>query len=86
MYTSIILSAATVFIIEQRFRQAALWFLAGAIGSATGLMHQFELTFADSVSKLDLEFNQWFWSYLSISALLWVIPYITVDAESERHP
>jgi AGZA family xanthine/uracil permease-like MFS transporter len=85
VYTSIILSAATVFIIEKRFRQAALWFLAGAVGSATGLMHQYELTFADSVSRLDLEFNQWFWSYLTIFALLWVIPYLTVDAESERH-
>ena len=86
VYTSIILSAATVFIIEKKFRRAAFWFLAGAIGSATGLMHQYELTFADSVSTLDIELNQWFWSYLAIFALLWAIPYLTVDAETEHTP
>ena len=84
VYTSLILSAATVFVIEKKFHYAALWFLAAAIGSATGLMHQYELAFADSVSKLDIDLNQWFWSYLTISAFLWATPLITTEKKPEH--
>ena len=47
-------------------------------------MHQYELAFADSVSKLDIDLNQWFWSYLTISALLWATPLITTEKQPEH--
>ena len=42
--TSMILSAATVFMIDRNFLKAAYWMFAGAVLSATGLIHAFTLT------------------------------------------
>ena len=57
IFTAMILAAATVFIIEGRFRVAAGWFAAGAALSATGLMHGWTWTPADTVLHLGFVSN-----------------------------
>lgn len=44
IFSSMILSAMTVCLIEKHFRQAALWALVAALVSATGLMHGFSIS------------------------------------------
>jgi adenine/guanine/hypoxanthine permease len=77
VYTSIILAASTVCIIEKQFRAAACWFLAAACFAAIGLTHQYSFTPGDTVSKLSFELNEWFWSYLLVAGILLIAPWIT---------
>ena len=44
LITSIIYSAVVAFVIDRKFKPAALWLLAAAVFSATGLIHAYELT------------------------------------------
>jgi len=44
-----ILSAATVAIIDGRFVKASLWCFAGALLAATGILHAYQFTPADAV-------------------------------------
>ncbi|MCB1120403.1 MAG: NCS2 family permease [Verrucomicrobiae bacterium] len=77
VYTSIILAASTVCIIERKFRAAAWWYVAAAVFAAIGLTHQYAFTPGDTVSKLSLEFNEWFWGYLIVAGILFIAPWIT---------
>jgi len=52
IFTAMILSAATVMIVERRFSRAAAWCGLGALLSAAGLMHSWTLTPEDAVMKL----------------------------------
>lgn len=81
VYTSMILAASTVCIIEQQFRAAAAWFFAAAILSMVGLMHQYTFTPADTISVLRFELNDWFWSYLIVAAILYATPWLTNKKE-----
>ena len=44
IFTSMILAAIGVALIERRFRTASLWSLAAALLSAVGIIHAYELT------------------------------------------
>lgn len=52
VFTAMLLSAATVAIIERQFLRAAVWMLVGAALSASGLMHAFRFTGTDTVLAL----------------------------------
>jgi AGZA family xanthine/uracil permease-like MFS transporter len=52
IFTSMILAAATVAIIERRFALAALWCAIASALSATGLMHGYRFTPSDTVVAL----------------------------------
>ena len=52
LFTAMILSAAVVGVIERRWNVAAAWCACAAALSATGLMHSYEWTFADTALKL----------------------------------
>jgi AGZA family xanthine/uracil permease-like MFS transporter len=52
LFTSMLLAAATVAIIEQRWRKAAAWCAAAAGLSAIGLMHSYQWTADDTVLHL----------------------------------
>jgi AGZA family xanthine/uracil permease-like MFS transporter len=52
LFTAMLLSAATVAVIERRFRTAAGWCAAAAALSAVGLMHGYRWTGADGVPLL----------------------------------
>jgi len=58
--SSVLLAAATVCVIERRFRQAAGWCLAGAALSALGLVHSYRWTPADTVLSLT---PAWPWAW-----------------------
>lgn len=52
IFTSMFLSAATVYVIERRFVRAAAWCAAGAAVSLTGLMHSYRFTPGDTALLL----------------------------------
>jgi len=84
IFTSIILAAATVAIIEQNFRKASVWFLAGAVLSAVGLMHSYKYTPADVVLSLTPAWK-WCYGYLLMAGVMFVAPWITEKQESPTH-
>ena len=51
LFTAMLLSAAVVGVIERRWRAAAAWCLCAAALSATGLMHSYRWTFADTALR-----------------------------------
>ena len=66
-----ILAAMTVYIIDKKFGQAALWALSASILSWLGLMHSFQWTIGDTV--LDLGWGKgasYALSYLLLALLL----------------
>lgn len=48
IFSAMILGATTVYVIERRFTLAAIWCLAGAALSATGLLHSYAFTAGDT--------------------------------------
>ena len=52
IFTSMLLAAATVEVIERRFERASYWCLAGAGVSTTGLIHSYAFGPADTMTKL----------------------------------
>lgn len=52
IYTCMILSAATVEIIEHRFRRAAAWFAAGGVLALVGLAHNYRITGSDVLGAI----------------------------------
>lgn len=82
IFTSIILAAATVAIIEKKFHQASVWFLVGAGLCAVGLMHSFKFTPTDVVINLAPAWK-WVYGYLAMAAVLFVAPWVTVEREQQ---
>jgi len=54
LYSAMIWSAMVVYIIDHKFRLAAIWSFSGALLSILGLMHSFKLTGTDSIINLPL--------------------------------
>jgi AGZA family xanthine/uracil permease-like MFS transporter len=54
IFTSMILAAIGVFLIEREFFHAALWSLAAAFFSAVGIIHAYELTPGGVVTRFGL--------------------------------
>jgi AGZA family xanthine/uracil permease-like MFS transporter len=52
IYTCMVLSAATVEIIERRFYRAAGWFAAGGVISLLGLAHNYRITSSDVIGVI----------------------------------
>lgn len=52
VFTAMILSAATVAVIERQFLRAALWCLSASALSALGLMHAYRYTYGDTALAL----------------------------------
>ena len=83
IFTAMILSAATVAILERRFRVAALWCLAAAVLSALGLMHSYVWTPADTVVSLTPAWP-WVTGYAVMAAIFFVAPWVTVEHVERR--
>jgi len=81
IFTSMILAAVTVYIIERRFATASLWCLAAAGLSATGLMHGMQWTIGDTVGALGPQWN-FVVAYSAMAVLLAAAPYITEKSAS----
>lgn len=84
IFSSMILAAATVAVIERRFTTAALWCSAAAAISIAGLMHSYAFTPGDTV--IDLA-PAWPWAVgYSVMALLFLAArWLTVPDDSAGH-
>ncbi len=82
IFTSMILAAMTVAMVEGRFRQAALWALGASAVSATGLMHGYHVTEAGIVSAYGPSTTWPFVTGYAVMAALFVILEIT----GKRYP
>ena len=80
LFTAMLLSAAVVGVIENRWTTAAAWCLCAAVLSATGLMHSYEWTFADTALKLSPAWP-FVWSYLAMAVLFFSARWITEPGE-----
>jgi adenine/guanine/hypoxanthine permease len=80
IFTSMILAAATVAILERRFRRAAAWLAAAAALSAAGLLHGWQFTEGDTAIRLG---PAWPFTlgYGAMALLLLAAPWITEPSE-----
>jgi len=85
VFSAMILSAATVAIIERQFLRAALWLLVAAALSATGLMHSFRFTGTDTALELHPAWP-FVEAYLLAAAILFAARWIAVRDEPETAP
>lgn len=84
--TAMILAAATVGMIEGRFRVAAAWMFAGAAFSATGLMHGFSWGVADTVLAVGwVEGGESALAYAVAGLLCLLAPLLGTRVEGEGH-
>ncbi len=83
IFTAMILAAATTEIIDQRFRRAAAWCLAGAVMSWFGLMHAYAYTPGDTFVRLGLGAGgEWALAYACAAAFLYAVPWIGTHTDS----
>jgi adenine/guanine/hypoxanthine permease len=80
IFTSMILAAATVAVIEHRFVQAGIWCCAGAALSLTGLMHGYAFTPGDTVVHLAPALP-WALGYAVIGVVFFAARWITEPGE-----
>jgi AGZA family xanthine/uracil permease-like MFS transporter len=78
IFTSTVLAAATVGIIERRFTAAALWCGLGAALSAVGLMHAYRWTPGDTAIALTPAW-EWAAGYAIMAAIFAVARYVTTE-------
>jgi AGZA family xanthine/uracil permease-like MFS transporter len=80
IFTAMILSAATVCLIERTFTRAALWCLLGAGLSALGLVHSYRFTPGDTAIALE---PAWAWAvgYAGMAAWFLAARWITEPGE-----
>ncbi len=73
LLTSMILAAVLALVIDRRFHHAAAWALAGAVLSALGLIHAYELTASGVQNKFGLLAAPGFAAAYALTAIcLWV--------------
>jgi adenine/guanine/hypoxanthine permease len=78
IFTAMILSAATVHLIERNFATAALWCLAAAALSMVGLMHSYVLNPADSVAAFGEPAWRWVIGYGTMAATFFLARWLVV--------
>lgn len=76
IFSSMILSTITVFIIENKFYKASFVAFIGSIISLLGLMHSYTFTQSDTVISLSFNFK-FFSSYLIIAIILLICKFFT---------
>ncbi len=80
IFTSMILSAIGVALIERRFARAAAWSLAAALLSAFGIIHAYELTPSGLVSRFGfLAAPDFLIAYLLLAALFYAFAFAARD-------
>ncbi len=84
IFTSMILAAVTVGIIERRFRWAAAWCFVAAALSMLGLMHSYAWTFADTTGAIFTPAWPFAAGYAIVGALLLVAPWVTVESKGDH--
>ena len=80
IFTSMILAAATVAVIERRFARGGAWMLLAAALASAGLVHGYAYTASDTTLRLA---PAWPWAagYLVVAAVFLAAPWITEPGE-----
>ena len=80
IFTSMILAASVVEVIERRFARAGAWMLLGAACSIAGLVHSYQYTAGDTAIRLA---PAWPWAvgYLAVALLFFAAPLVTEPGE-----
>ena len=84
IFTAMLLSAATVAVIERRFVQAAAWCLVAAALSLAGLMHSYAWTPADTVLSLTPAWS-FAGAYALMAAVFLLAPLLTTPDDAANH-
>ena len=79
IFTAMILSAATVYLIERRFTTAAVWCLTGAGLAAVGLINSYTLIPTDSVGAFGEPAWRWCLGYLAMAATFFAARWVIVE-------
>lgn len=82
VFTSIILSALTVSIIDRKFYRAAFWSLLGAALSLLGVLHSYRIIYSDIVSDFTPAWK-WFWGYLALALTLILTPHLIQEPKTD---
>jgi adenine/guanine/hypoxanthine permease len=85
IFTSMILAAVVVYIVERRFARGAAWCGAAALLSTLGLMHGYAWTPGDTVIAMHAQWpwqNPWALGYLAMGAVLLLARWTTVPGEA----
>jgi AGZA family xanthine/uracil permease-like MFS transporter len=84
IFTSMIIAAATVAVIERKFNRAAAWCAAAAGLSAVGLMHGYRFTLADTVFDLR---PGWSWTagYVAMAVIMLAASWVTEPHDGGGH-
>jgi len=83
LFTAMILSAATVEIIERRFDRAGAWMVVGAIMSWFGLIHAYAWTPGDTTVLLGWGVGrEWSIGYCAAAVVLWGMPWLTTRSDA----
>jgi adenine/guanine/hypoxanthine permease len=78
IFTAMIMSAATVHLIDRQFTAAALWCVAAATLAAVGLMHSYALIPSDSIATFGEPAWRWCIGYLAMAATFFAARWLTV--------
>lgn len=84
IFTSMILAAVVVFIVERKFLVGAAWCVAAAVLVCLGLMHGYRFTADDTVIAMQLSWpwsNEWAIGYLGVAAVLVAARWTTVPSD-----
>jgi AGZA family xanthine/uracil permease-like MFS transporter len=84
IFTSMVLAAATVAVIERRFRTAAAWCLLGAALAAAGLVHAYRWTAGDTTILLAPAWP-WVAGYLLMAGVFLAAPALTTPSDQPGH-
>lgn len=84
IFTSMILAASTVAVIERRFEIAAAWCGVGAVLAVTGLVHGYAFTLGDTVISLA---PAWPWAtgYAAMALVFAAARWLTVPDDAAGH-
>ena len=86
IFTSMILSAIGVALIEQKFARAATWALAAALLSTFGIIHAYDLTPGGIISRFGLmAAPEFFFGYLLLAALFWGVAVTARRHKIDKH-
>ena len=84
IYTCMVLSAATVHIIERRFARAAAWFAIGGVVGILGLAHNYRITGSDIVGVIGFSPGAIPLAYFTMALMCALTGWVTTHDDSAR--
>ncbi len=83
IFSSMVLAASTVAVIQREFRVAAIWCAAGGVLSLSGLMHAYAWGVADTTLVLSPAWD-WAIGYFAMATIFAIAPWVTTPSDVEH--